>query len=444
MHSERDPDSEGLFQDLLSDAEADLPVSPPRARSAERPPTIRRCRRTGRVFAPMDFQEEVLTAIESHVSHQGEIAALVSLPTGAGKTSTIAYLMLRLLDRYADPGATVLWITPTKDSKIQVFEKLGALWDTGAGPSALDIVDFVSSSTELTGMVSRIVVMTPNMLSYDVAKSALSKLEIVGAVLDEAHHVPAQSLADSWRWLRETLLTQRSLRVALGLSATPHRRNEQETALLRHSFDDCLIAPESLDPNPFDLLVNKGVMAAPSPYQIPLSDRSLVRTGSASGRANLYMLAKPERFYSTVNAALELADRQTVVFAFTRDHGRAIAKALRHRHCEALYVDGETPLDARITALDMFASGETRVLVNVGLFTEAIDFPGAENLILSYPISSIGRLQQIIGRVARGPRVGGTTHCLIASIEDPQLIIRDVRNTYGLQASGWYRLDSDL
>ena len=87
---------------------------------------------------------------------------------------------------------------------------------------------------------------------------------------------------------------------------------------------------------------------------------------------------------------------------------------------EAEYLDGKTPNALRFGILERFRNRETRVLVNVALLLEGVDCPAAEALVLTYPVRHAERLKQMVGRVLRGPAVGGTDECRVWALEGSQ------------------------
>jgi superfamily II DNA or RNA helicase len=66
-----------------------------------------------------------------------------------------------------------------------------------------------------------------------------------------------------------------------------------------------------------------------------------------------------------------------------------------------LYLDGETPIEARAEILARLASGETEVVINCMVLTEGWDMPAVGCAILARPTRQMGLYRQMIGRVLR-------------------------------------------
>jgi superfamily II DNA or RNA helicase len=68
---------------------------------------------------------------------------------------------------------------------------------------------------------------------------------------------------------------------------------------------------------------------------------------------------------------------------------------------QAEHLDAHSEDEDRSDVLERFRSGETKVLCNVGLYTEGTDIPEIECIVLARPTKSLGFHLQMIGRGAR-------------------------------------------
>lgn len=73
---------------------------------------------------------------------------------------------------------------------------------------------------------------------------------------------------------------------------------------------------------------------------------------------------------------------------------------------KAVSVDSHTPLRQRERALDDFRCGRVAVMVNVELFTEGLDCPSVQIVVLARPTRSLAMYMQQVGRALR-PLPGG-------------------------------------
>ena len=252
-------------------------------------------------------------------------------------------------------------------------------------------------------------------------------------IFDEAHHVVAVEYRKIW----DSVTKADTVKLCLGLSATPTRTKRSEVDDLRAAFNKRLFLPESLGTNATKELIEKGVLAKPK-FRLIQDVPKFERWKGASDRRSLKSLVQsPERWKATVECIDASTSGKTVVYTLSRVHGKALVRHLRHRGASAEYLDGQTPYGERIAVLERFRSGETRVLVNVSLLIEGVDCPAAESVVLTYPVNSDIVFQQMVGRVLRGPAIGGTEECEVWGAEGSQEQLD--RRLFGgaLSLAGW-------
>ena len=171
--------------------------------------------------------------------------------------------------------------------------------------------------------------------------------------------------------------------------------------------------------------------------KIPGVSKSSIKSGPEDKRRIRSLVVNEERWQAVVNCLAELELGQTVVYAFDREHGQTLARHLRYVGVKTEYVDGNTPFANRYGIFERFRNKETRVLVNVALFIEGVDCPSAEAIVLTYPVGSKLRLQQMIGRVIRGPKIGGTRASRVWGIEGSQMWLKKHLHQSDFRFSGW-------
>lgn len=137
-------------------------------------------------------QRGALGALLAHWSQPHKTAALVSVPTGSGKTAIAA-----AAPYIVRPGR-VLVVVPSKDLRKQIaeaFESEHILRDIGVlsgdrKPSVLQVTGRVDSWAELQG--ADVVVAIPNSISpayYPTNPPPQDLFDLL--IVDEAHHAPA-------------------------------------------------------------------------------------------------------------------------------------------------------------------------------------------------------------------------------------------------------------
>ncbi|MFD1661420.1 helicase-related protein, partial [Streptomyces caeni] len=77
----------------------------------------------------------------------------------------------------------------------------------------------------------------------------------------------------------------------------------------------------------------------------------------------------------------------------------------------------------RDRAIKKFKGPSTRpmVLSNYGVLTTGFDAPAASAAVIARPTRSLVLYSQMVGRVIRGPKAGGTPTCDVVTVVDPAL-----------------------
>jgi superfamily II DNA or RNA helicase len=397
----------------------------------EKPPTHVELRRWGPPFSPLDFQAEVIRGL-SALLHDTSICGLLSLPTGSGKTLTASRVVVEALTHPRARSAQALWIAPQRELLAQASEALQSAWWSGFGPPSLDVRLLERSRDYAPAERSTCWLATP-MMAHKLLSEFQGKLEI--AVFDEAHHAAAEVFGATWEHLARG--EGHPPRLALGLSATPTRERDSERVLLRQAFSDTLFVPRKLAHHATLALIEAGVLSRPEFRLIPGVPEFARQREVADLRRLQSFAADPDRWQAIIECIVERERGQTVTYALDREHGQCLTKHLRWLGEQAEYVDGDTPIGSRIGVFERFRNGETRVLVNVELMIEGVDCPAAESAVLTYPVRSHLRLRQMVGRVLRGPAVGGTAECRVWATEGSQQHLDRVLHGVEHRFAGW-------
>jgi superfamily II DNA or RNA helicase len=126
---------------------------------------------------------------------------------------------------------------------------------------------------------------------------------------------------------------------------------------------------------------------------------------------------------------------KTLIFAINVPHAALLANDLKNEGVKAEYVASWRPDDEvkdNLAIIQDFRDGRIDVLVNVQILTEGVDVPTAKTAFLTRPTSSEILLRQMIGRVLRGPRVGGSEVAYLVSFEDHWERFRDWEEQFDL------------
>ena len=213
-------------------------------------------------------------------------------------------------------------------------------------------------------------------------------------VVDEAHHVVAESYRGLW--------TRYPKAKMLGMTATPCRMNHRAftdlfevlltawpvSEFIRRGylalFDYVSIRPDSVEQRLIDGLEKRG---ADGDYQLKEMNAVLNKRPSI------------ERLYQTVEAFAP--GKKGIVYAIGIEHARCIADFYRQRGLEAVAIDSKTPAAERKMWVRDFKEGRIQVLVNVDVFSEGFDCPDVEFVQLARPTRSLAKYLQQVGRGLR-------------------------------------------
>ncbi|EHK53640.1 DEAD/DEAH box helicase [Allomesorhizobium alhagi] len=388
-----------------------------------------------------DFQNEIFEGIrELFNSSKGRRRAVVSLPTGGGKTRVAAEAVVRLVLN-ADARRTALWIAQTDELCEQAVQCFRQLWvNVGTPGQDLRIVRLWGgqknpSPPEADEPV--VVVASIQTLNARFDFSRLDWLAEPGVVLiDECHHAIAPSYSKLLRWLDVQTGSETSRETeppVIGLSATPWRgHDDDESARLAARFDRRWFPSDQGTLH--RKLRGQGVLAdlkySPIEYNKPiaLSDsdvRHFDQYGELPEDLITRIGADPARNQLIVDAILKSPARSILLFANSVAHAQYLAARLHLAGCPAAAVSGETDRLARQHFVRRFRSEELRVMCNHSVLTTGFDAPKADLILISRPVFSPVRYMQMVGRGLRGPANGGTETCQIVTVQDNIISYQD-------------------
>ncbi len=388
-----------------------------------------------------DYQDEILEALRELLdSRSGRRRAVVSLPTGGGKTRVAAEAVVKLVLNNSEKR-TALWVAQTDELCEQAVQCFRQLWvNVGTPGEDLRIVRLWGGQNNPTppeGNEAVVVVASIQTLNARLEVAHLSWLAKPGVVvIDECHHAIAPSYSSLLRWL-DVQTGSESERVTeppvIGLSATPWRgRDDDESQRLAARFDRRWMPhdQEAL----YERLRRRGVLSAlhysPIRYnrQISLTPEQ-VKYFDQYGELPDSLIEEigndPDRNERILECVLKSNASSILLFANSVKHAQYLASRLHLAGCSAAAVSGETGRLARQHFIRRFKSGELKVLCNHSVLTTGFDAPKADMILISRPVFSPVRYMQMVGRGLRGPANGGTESCLISTVEDNILNYRD-------------------
>lgn len=382
-----------------------------------------------------DFQETVRDRFRNLLRATGKSKrAMLSLPTGAGKTRVaVQSLVEHFFDDEID--GPILWIAQSEELCEQAVQAWAEVWRAIGPPKTLTISRlWDANSAEPVPDQPQVVVATIQKLSISVIDQEryewLSQPAVV--VVDEAHRgATTPTTTALLRWLG--LEARGSDRCPLvGLTATPFiGTNEAHTEILVKRYGgerlDRDLFPEDNTEQLISLLQDRQILAKAEHISIEGIEIDL-------DESQLAELNRFQRLPRSVEAVLGLnasrnsalvasirshpGDWQILVFAASVENAQTLAALLRLEGISAAAITAGTRAGVRRHYVQQFKDRKIRVLTNYGTLTTGFDAPEVRAVYVARPTYSPNLYLQMIGRGLRGPANGGTDECMIVDVED--------------------------
>ena len=240
--------------------------------------------------------------------------------------------------------------------------------------------------------------VNPDLLTAGMVQTLtrrVDKLAVPNVILvDEAHHALAKSY--------QRILKQFPNAIILLFTATPHRAGRMQ---LDQIADDIIVGQSIHE------LTEKGFLAPFRYFQPPDDFDSKLLKQSSTGdytAESMQQAMSTKIFGHIVKQYKRIADgMQAVVYTYSIDSAVEIARKFNSEGISAIEVDGTTSKEKRDLAVRKFRNQEIKILVNVNLFTEGVDLPNVDCVIMARPTSSLALYLQFSMRCLN-PRPGKT------------------------------------
>lgn len=389
-----------------------------------------------------DFQQEVFDGLNSLLaSGTTRRRAVISLPTGGGKTRVTVEAAVRLVLVPAGATRSVLWIAQTDELCEQAVQAFRQVWvNLGARRTNLRIARLWGGNPNPTGRdldKPVVVVASIQTLNNRVGAADLDWLRKPGVVVvDECHHAITSSYSALLRWLDAEAprpgAAEKDEPAIVGLSATPFRTDDDESQRLARRFDSRWLPSDQ--EQLYARLLSQGVLARAG-YEsldsgVGLTDEELTRLGrlrepwegldfeNLLEAINQRLAGDARRNERLVECIEASAERSILFFTNSVAHAEEMAARLNLAGIGAAAISGGTPTVARRYFLDRFQGGEIRVLCNHSVLTTGFDAPRTDMVLIARQVFSPVRYMQMVGRGLRGEKNGGTASCRIVTVVD--------------------------
>lgn len=308
-----------------------------------------------------DYQAEIINKIQNSML-TGHRRIIVQSPPRTGKT----VVMSEIARRATVKNRRVLFLIHRKE----VLEQANATFKEQG-------VDFDLLTSGMVQTLTR----------------RVNKLDAPHIILvDEAHH----ALSKSYR----RILDKFKDAYVLLFTATPVRLGREQ---LDQVADDIVLGKSIKE------LTAAGFLAPFRYYQPPAgfnqSELKLSSTGDYTNKS--ITSALQSCLYGDLVSHYKrlAAGKQAVCYCHSIDAAKHAAAEFNKNGIAAAEVDGTTPRSERDELVKKFRDGAIKVMVNVNLFTEGVDLPDVDAVILARPTSSLSLYLQFAMRCLN-PRAG--------------------------------------
>jgi len=328
------------------------------------------------MFQLRPYQEKVFNRVRQ-VAIEGFKKILMVLSTGAGKTA----ILFAIAKSAVNKGGKVLIIVHRRDLAFQTAEKFKEYGlDCGIIMSGVD-----SSLSEPIQIVS---VWTYNRrLDLDEKEFNTFYVDASVVLVDEAH----RSLSKVF----QNVLGNYEDKIVIGVTATPCLSSGVGMGNMYETLIDVV---------PIGQLIEEKFLVPCVYYGGKTVDFKGIKT--IRGDFDIKELGKRSMDVKLIGDVVDnwtrlASDRQTIVFAVNRKHGKYLRDSFSNRGVNTVYLDAFSSDEERDEKLNQFANGEVQVIVNVALFQEFLDAPITDCIVIARPTKALGLYRQMCGRALR-------------------------------------------
>ncbi len=368
---------------------------------------------------------------------------LIQLPTGTGKTRTAIELVIRLWNAPARAKYLVLWLAHSAELLEQSFSTFVKVWHEKGSCSLKSVRQYGQFKSLPTKYSPQLILATYQKLTSAFRNKTewfefLKENKLI-IICDEAH----KSAASRYREAIVGLLGESCL--LIGLTATPGRSSvdSHENAILSNFYRGTKIVP-NLGSDPILELQKQGVLAqieyVVTETHVDLenylmdSDNDDISPGALRGIGRIRL--RNERICEVIEREV-LKKKKLIVFACSIEHAKQLAVMLGMKGVPARYIDHTFTWRERQNVILDFQNSVVSVLLNYEILSTGFDAPNLDAVVLARPTMSPILYSQMIGRVLRGPRVGGTSKGYVYDFVDNLKQHHGIMNVHQQFESYW-------
>ena len=399
------------------------------------------------------FQINMKLQVTAALKSPGE-RAIVTLPTGAGKTRIVAEAVVDILNERGT-DRNMVWIAHSQEVCEQAVLCFKQIWEHRGKGSMLNILRMWGDHHMPTADERGIIIGSVQKLYKNRRElgNIVHEGPLTAVFIDEAHH----SVADMYGEVLEGLgMSEQpdvqypnNRRVPLiGLTATPMRADGSGTLRLKNMYRNNTIFPsgrfepradcgEPFDPQWQDLiymrhkLANLGYLAEPDYHvidlgrKVTLTEEETQYYESGDDRWMEGIATEEERNRSIRDCILEWAQKGKKILYFGTNvaQSNAMSHVLETEGIRSVCITAETRYAVRKQFVDAFNERDgsaIQVMCNYNVLSTGFDSPRVDTVVIARPTTSIVAYQQMMGRGLRGRKFGGNSsnHCSIVTVRD--------------------------
>ena len=337
------------------------------------------------------YQEKAIKKIEKSLENGKK--PIFQIATGGGKTTVAAEFLRRHLK---DTRALV--IAHTQEIIFQIYNRIKGQFDDN-----IDIGIVMGANDNAS---SQVVVATRQTLSKVRLDKVLQHGAIEYCIIDESHHALDKNTYG--RIIKQLCEHNPNCKI-FGMTATPFRSDGEALASI---FDEICFKWDITDG------IDSGYLVPPTHINVRTKvDASQVKTAQGD--------YKQDQLISVLNVAnwddicIEAFEKyclkkKTLIYLPSIDMSRSLTKKLQDKGHAVAHVDGSTPDDIRSDTLSKLKSGQLIAVSNVLVFTEGLDLPEIDAILLGRPTRSKNLYTQVIGRGLRP--VENKKDCIVVNL----------------------------
>ena len=331
------------------------------------------------------YQSASIDCLWAHLAARPDNPCIV-MPTGAGKSPTMAAIVHRALTEF--PGTRICVVAHVRELVAQNAEKLYRYW-----PDAP--VGIYSAS--LGKRDTHTPILFASIQSVYNRAFELGRFDLI--LIDEAHRIPVAGEGMYRKFIDDCTKANPHLRI-IGLTATPYRLGAGNVCGPEYMLNSiCYEASvrDLIEQGYLCKLVSKGGLARANLADVHVRGGEYVAK-ELDAAVNTDSLVRK----AVAEMVRLCADRHAwIVFCASVDHAERVSRILGEHDIEAPVIEGNTATQIRDMQIGRFQRGEVRVLCNVNVLSEGFDAPHVDAVILLRPTKSAGLYYQQVGRGLR-------------------------------------------